>query len=852
MAVYNFSNGATISGFVVGTDVLSVDATTFGSASGFTFNTSGADLVLTASNGQTATLSGVTIQEITDSNVVFSDGSQLLIGDNTTDAFADASANTITTSSNTGDNAWGFEGADTIAVDGTGAHYVQGHSGADGITISSASGEGTGNNTVRGGADIDTITLNSTGTGNNEIKGDAGADIISISGTGTNFIRGGADNDTIDINAAATGVNTVWGDLGQDNIDVNGNGANTINGGGGIDTIDVSDTTATTGANFVRGGADNDVINIGSGAAASGNNTVWGDLGDDSITLTTATGNNTVYGDNVNNLTDSGADTISLTATATGANLINGMNGNDSITGAIAAAALLNTIRGGAGDDTITITDDGAGFANGLSLRGDNGDDTFSVTLDGNGASATTIEGGAGADTFTLNVSGNLNATTGAHVVTISDFDGTEDVVNATLANESAALLSVVRTSNSVQVSGTATDDETIIFSNITGNLSATNFVLSDSSVLATNYDGAAATLTGSANDDQLIAGDNGDTLVATAAGSDKVTGGAGADTIQVVATVMTTADTIDGGSGTDVIQVTGAAGAIADADFTNVSNVEELTFANVDQTGAIVLDAEAYGAGIRTVDASALTGANGLDNIDITAGFDANIVVVGGAGSNNVDASLVDGGYTASLTGGASADTLAGGAGNDTISGGDGNDAVLTGAAGTDSINGGAGTDTITGGDGNDTLTGGSTDADTFVFGATAAANDLDTITDFDATDLLDFGAFVTDTTITSTQADSGTSAVVWANEAILVVTDADGSINTAAEVAALFGAGSVFADAALAADEAVLLIQGGGQTTVWYIDEASADTTIDVGEVTQVATLSGYTTSLVDADFT
>jgi Ca2+-binding RTX toxin-like protein len=62
-----------------------------------------------------------------------------------------------------------------------------------------------------------------------------------------------------------------------------------------------------------------------------------------------------------------------------------------------------------------------------------------------------------------------------------------------------------------------------------------------------------------------------------------------------------------------------------------------------------------------------------------------------------------------------------------------------LTGGGGNDSIAGQGADDTITGGLGNDTLTGGSGN-DTFVFGTILESNNLDTLMDFGAGDMIDF----------------------------------------------------------------------------------------------------------------
>ena len=92
-------------------------------------------------------------------------------------------------------------------------------------------------------------------------------------------------------------------------------------------------------------------------------------------------------------------------------------------------------------------------------------------------------------------------------------------------------------------------------------------------------------------------------------------------------------------------------------------------------------------------------------------------------------------------LTGSYGSDTLYGGSGHDYLSGGEGND-TLYGGSGHDKLGGGEGNDTLYGGEGNDTLIGGDgggrwLDQDTFVF---EAGDGNDTITDFDASDVIRF----------------------------------------------------------------------------------------------------------------
>lgn len=116
---------------------------------------------------------------------------------------------------------------------------------------------------------------------------------------------------------------------------------------------------------------------------------------------------------------------------------------------------------------------------------------------------------------------------------------------------------------------------------------------------------------------------------------------------------------------------------------------------------------------------------------------------------------------------GGAGNDVMIGFAGNDTLSGGDGNDDV-NGGTGDDVLTGGAGADNLSGDEGNDTLVGGAggsgwtlttdnednttdvwtftgtgdADADHYIGAASFAGNGTDTISGYQAEDLVDLTA--------------------------------------------------------------------------------------------------------------
>lgn len=142
----------------------------------------------------------------------------------------------------------------------------------------------------------------------------------------------------------------------------------------------------------------------------------------------------------------------------------------------------------------------------------------------------------------------------------------------------------------------------------------------------------------------------------------------------------------------------------------------------------------------------------------------------------------------------------------------------------------------------------------DTFVFEKSAAANGTDTINNFDSGDVIDLRAFVADDAPTGGEVADGTDVFgSVANGDILLVVDADGSVNTAAEIAALFGATDVANDAKFVVS--VRDTQTGGNTTLWYVFNDSSVTNstqaIAATEVQLVGTLVGYNgAALVDAN--
>ena len=211
---------------------------------------------------------------------------------------------------------------------------------------------------------------------------------------------------------------------------------------------------------------------------------------------------------------------------------------------------------------------------------------------------------------------------------------------------------------------------------------------------------------------------------------TDIITLGSGNDTVWYAnGAHFDTADTINGGAGTDSIVVL-QAGTAHSATYTNVSNIESITYTNVNggTVTATLADANFVSQTLATVSGIGLTTALSF------------------TGTAENDSSV-------NLTGGTAGDTLIG---TDTTTLGD-------------TISGNGGADTIDGSKGGDILTGGA-GADTFDYNAVADSNSStkDSITDYlSGTDkltiTLDYSSLTTATTITAdvTAAKAGKTAV-------------------------------------------------------------------------------------------
>lgn len=541
----------------------------------------------------------------------------------------------------------------------------------------------------------------SGGTGNDKFIGNS-ADNIFIGGAGNDTFVGGAGNDTfiggtdtthdsgIDTADYSASITAIDADLTRGSGQVIGNvsvdGTDTLYGIENIIGTAQADTiVGDANANVLTGGAGDDILKGNGGAdqlyGGLGNDTIYGGFDSDNIDGGAITEKNTVDYSNF-----ASAATINLN---TGKAYLNGTSGVfDTLTNMqnvvgtsasdiiVGKSAVVNTLQGGAGDDTLTGNLDGDLLDGQSHTVGDTADYSVytaltSLTVDmgaqtiaqtSNSANKDSfqnieiLKSGAGADTFTVNTlfdtgTYTLDGSSGEDTI---DYGAISEAINVTLngATNTTVIVGAVGGNDDIianieDVKGSKTDD-TIVGDSLANKLYGNE---------------GNDTLDGGAGSDVLYGGDGNDVIVGTQDGvSDLYYGGnaSGTDT--------GTMDRIDYTAVTSNITLTSG---------TNVSN---------SAVGADIL------SGIEIFDSGSgsdtLTGGTAGITIYGNLGTDK---ITGGSGNDVLYGDNV--GNTHTINDGHN--TLAGGSGNDTLYAGDVGD-TLRGDAGNDTLFGGAGLDTL------------------------------------------------------------------------------------------------------------------------------------------------------------
>ncbi|MBR0842131.1 VCBS domain-containing protein [Bradyrhizobium liaoningense] len=437
----------------------------------------------------------------------------------------------------------------------------------------------------------------------------------------------------------------------------------------------------------------------------------------------TLTGTSTSYPVTILGL--GGDDT--LTAGTGGNTTLDGGDGNDTLrdAGRNALASIVDTMIGGAGNDTYIVTrandviiEQATGGTDtvranlssfvmsdyvenfvytgttGITLTANGSDNTFS-SFDG----TSTIDGGGGTDTavFSGQLGQYTKTTNPDGSITLADTrsgspNGTATFSNVELFQFSDGLLTAAQLSASVLVNGTGSSD----------NLTST----SPGAII--NGLGGADTLTAGAANQTLNGGAGADILKDNGQSGITLNGGAGNDTFIVTSAATSLLESPN--EGTDTVQTNLSSLQLS-------ANVERLVYTG---SGSFSSTATAAGQTITGGTGADLLGDGGFANVSLRGSGGADtftvtnsqttVVEVSGATNSTVATSL------SSYSLGQNVQNLTYTGSGNFVGNGNGLGNTITGGAGNDTLSGGGGSDRLVGGAGNDLMTGGN-GSDTFVF---------------------------------------------------------------------------------------------------------------------------------------
>jgi Ca2+-binding RTX toxin-like protein len=547
---------------------------------------------------------------------------------------------------------------------------------------------------LAGSTSADNLTISDSNSVGALLFGKDGNDTLTGSSSSDEVLYGGAGNDVLDGKGSSTGGDSIYGGLGNDTINVTvATGSSAYDGGDGTDTLNYAGLSSA--ANFVIYEAELDVSQ-GSGSTVNATDIeiLTGTNHGDTFSFSDSNGSmpETVTG-------GTGNDTFTLSNDSTVTSTLIGGNGND-IFNVGSNVTLSTTLDGGGGTDVLgvrstSVSVDTVNFE-AAALIGSSSDD--SLTMDATTVSGLTIgsvSGGAGTDTLTISAGVDVSSLAVSNVETITDSDGTDTI-------------QLGSGGQTVTTSGIET---------IVGGSGSDNVTLASS---GSTYINAVETLTGSTGSDNIYLLANG-------------------------------TYTIDGGDGTDYIRTTSSLTASL-----HLTNVEELPGTAPGPYVITLLNSQ-NGLFVRgSGNTDSLTLSDGGNTVSVYGDVDS---VTGGTGADHVTVTSQVTGLTYNLAGGADSLTLGNFANSftasniETISGGNNTDTITLGAAqGSGTVDGGGGTDTVTLANGTNSLTlanmetvVGGTGTDVVTLGSgvdnTIAATNMETISGGDGNDTINLG---------------------------------------------------------------------------------------------------------------
>jgi len=464
------------------------------------------------------------------------------------------------------------------------------------------------------------------------VKTGSAGDSLTYTAAGNITVESGAGNDTLRLDDATYSGSSVSINMGDGTADTlvldtgtlltkGTTGSVSVSGveiirAMGSSTIDAALLTGQTYALQTGTGSASATVTLTASVASTATA-----LDFTGLVASTALANS--FGPTSSSSTSTGS-TLAIDASANAAAIsIKGITGaKNSITGSAASG---DTLVGGAKDDTFTYSNANLLFANKAlldSIDGGAGNDTLSVTA-GSIASTDSFAGLTSIEKFS---GGTTAATFGASAETAGLKSFT--ITQTGASSISTAAYTTVGTTVSITGAYKATvttgagGDSVTLGSKVADGSSASTGA-GDDTITVTTLDGYVSVNGGTGNDTFNFAIDEAaDTSTAFEDSDTSVVGGTGTDTL----VFSTTADT----DGDDDI-------SISDTAFANVKSVETLKVGSATSgVISIVLDANAEAGGIRSIDISADTDEDGINIIDVAA-YVNDVTIVGSSGSDEI-----------------------------------------------------------------------------------------------------------------------------------------------------------------------------------------------------------------------
>jgi hypothetical protein len=531
-------------------------------------------------------------------------------------------------------------GATGISGTVSGVESLVGGSGSD--SLNAQSGTNTLNVAAGGTTTLDTsLTVSGFETINLGANTDASADTATISGAFSGTIDLGSGNDTATINNGGSVTSLAGGAGNGDTLNLDGANQTITVTGTGNGTSSVSSGTATTFSGFetVNGLDGTDAFTVNS--ASSTTISLDGANGTDSLSVGSDTAANslTISGagsGTLGNVSFSGMENIALgsgsdTATVNNSGSLSGNldlgNGTNSLT--LNSSGTIQSVTGGTGSDTVTIT---AGSITGaLNL----GTGTDSLSYAGYSSAVSASLSGTNALTSVTAIGGGV---TGVENITLSSNNDTFTVGNGGSLSGDLSLGSGTSDSLSYAGYGSAVS---LTLSGIASNAGTTT---TGGATAISGIVSGFETLTGSSNSDSLVASEAGNTLILTGADESTLDGlsfssfesvnlAGGNDTAQ-----FTSGDslsgTLAGGSGTDTLDYSGYGSAVT----VNLATSAATGTGGISGFETVLGSASTDSLTANTSGDVNLQGNDGDDIINVTvAGLTSTDTVDGGAGSDTL-----------------------------------------------------------------------------------------------------------------------------------------------------------------------------------------------------------------------